>query len=302
MRKTTPGQGALLRATKAWITVFGQGPQIINGPDPALVAALHQAFPNAGNIEYRGCGTFGVTYQVVEPTGSTVVKVLRPYCNVARTEREIENLSAVTSTHVCRFIDEGRFQFQGHALRYLRTEYLDGSTLRARLAAGVLQGQELIRLCRHMARGLQALHAVGLIHRDLKPENIMLDGTRFVAIDLGLSRRDGAPSLTAANDFLGTCQYSSLEQLLSSRHVDIRSDLFSLGMTLYEAANGSAVLPYHAGRPQGRVECMNNLRHVPLPSLHSMGRMAPIVEHLLQIHAHRRTNSPQALIEELARI
>lgn len=275
---------------------------ITNAIDPALVQQLQLVFPNATGFGYLGEGAFGVTYRVDEPAGQTAIKILKPPYDIARTEREVTSLMAVESRYVSRFIDTGSFHFERNTLRYIRTEFLGGQTLRARLGNGRLSEAELRRLIQHMARGLEALHACGLTHRDLKPENIMLDGQRCVIIDLGFVKVHSAATLTINGDFVGTPQYAALEQLRSARHVDIRADLFSLGMVMYEAAHGSLQFAFHAGRQQTRNDCMQNLLSVALVDMEKLGSLASIVTKLLAVQAYNRTNSPRILIEELGSI
>jgi serine/threonine protein kinase len=274
-----------------------------NAPDAALLQALAVQFPDLTAIDYLGAGGCSTTYQLVEPTGSSAIKVLRPQFDLTRTDREVTSLRLINSPYVSKFIDEGVLTVAGSTVRYIRTEFLSGQSLRQKLVAeGPLSYAEDFRLGKHVARGLLELQRHGLTHRDLKPENVMLDGNRFVIIDLGLAKLEGAPSLTIAGDFVGTPQYAALEQLLSAKHVDIRADLFSLGMMLYEAMHGSMHLPYHFGRGQSRADCIQNLLHIPPPAMNSLGALSSLVTRLIAIQAYQRINTPADLIAEMGAI
>jgi eukaryotic-like serine/threonine-protein kinase len=96
-----------------------------------------------------------------------------------------------------------------------------------------------------VADALEHVHGQGVVHRDVKPLNLLLtkDGSRLLLTDFGLARDEEASRLTRRGDFLGTVRYMSPEQLLAQRvRVDRRSDIWSLGVSLYEAV--ALELPY----------------------------------------------------------
>src|SRR6185369_12365501 len=123
-------------------------------------------------------------------------------------------------------------------------EYVEGSTLASRIAAGPLPPGEAVRLGRQIAEGLAAAHGAGLIHRDLKAENVIITPSGQAKIlDFGLARpvspRDEESTLTEHGALLGTCHAMSPEQA-GGGEVDHRSDLFSLGSLLYQMLTGRA--------------------------------------------------------------
>jgi eukaryotic-like serine/threonine-protein kinase len=125
-------------------------------------------------------------------------------------------------------------------LPFLVMEYIDGPTLQQKLdQTGPLDLQEVLRIGRQIATGLEAAHAKGLIHRDIKPGNILLeDGTGHVKItDFGLARSADDASMTQSGVITGTPLYMSPEQA-QAHHIDHRSDLFSLGSVLYVMCSG----------------------------------------------------------------
>lgn len=128
---------------------------------------------------------------------------------------------------------------------FLVMEIVDGETLRERLNKCVLSIAQVIDLALQVLDGLAALARHGIVHRDIKPSNLMLKpearGVQVKLIDLGVARRVSQISTTAdsSEEFLvGTPNYMAPEQL-RAQHVDVRADVFSLGVVLYEALTGT---------------------------------------------------------------
>jgi serine/threonine protein kinase len=123
---------------------------------------------------------------------------------------------------------------------YLAYEYVPGESLRALLASRPLSIGSVVTIGAQLARALAAAHTVGVIHRDIKPENVMKTPSGVVKIlDFGLARVESAasPKLTQTGVIVGTPAYMAPEQVLG-QHVDFRTDLFALGLLIYELASG----------------------------------------------------------------
>jgi len=174
----------------------------------------------------------------------------------ARFQREVEAVGSLRHDHVVRAHDAGA-DAEGP---YLVMEYLDGQPLSRLVAGRRLQCAEACELVRHAALGLQAAHERGLVHRDVKPSNLVLARAgsiaRVVVIDWGLvkkmeePRAAGTPSpsdLTSDGAAMGTGDYIAPEQVHDARSVDIRADIYSLGVTLYSLLAGKP--PFHDRRP-----------------------------------------------------
>lgn len=169
------------------------------------------------------------------------IKILLPHLASSggareRFRREGQAAAAVVNDHVLPIyvVD----QWQGTP--YLVMQYIRGSTLQQRLAAeGPFQVRDVLRIGLHVARGLEAAHAQGLVHRDVKPSNILLDGGvgRALISDFGLARAADDASLTRSGMLAGTPQFMSPEQIRGER-LDPRSDLFSFGSVLYAMCTG----------------------------------------------------------------
>jgi len=184
---------------------------------------------------------------------------------------------------------------------FIATEYVEGETLRDRMARGRVEIEEATEIARQVARGLAAAHAAGIVHRDVKPGNIMLRRDGYVKLlDFGLAKvtvERGRPLDTSANTLvettpgmvIGTVAYMSPEQVRGDP-VDQRSDLFSLGAVLYEMACGRKAFP-----GDGAAEIMTAILRDDPPRAGLDGRLEPIVRRCLQKEPADRFPSAEAL-------
>jgi len=212
--------------------------------------------------------------------------------NLARYFREVALLSSMDSPHIVRFVDSG---FE-RGRYFLGMELLDGvSTLERLQRQGPLTPELVARIGRDMCQALVALGHQGLIHRDLKPANIMLrkQDDSAVLIDFGLAKANRDQTLTHEDDFLGTAEYIAPE-VISGERESVGSDMFSLGVTLYELVTD--VAPFHAkttyevlmriasGVP---AEPANRVRY-SIPS-----ELSELIERLMEPDPTRRLTDPE---------
>ena len=130
---------------------------------------------------------------------------------------------------------------------YLIMEYVAGTTLRERCAAGPITVSELLTIAHQIALGMAAAHDLGVVHRDLKAENVLITRAgRAKITDFGIAKLHGEDPLTSEGAVVGTFHAMSPEQALG-RAVDHRSDLFSFGSLMYESLAGES--PFHAETP-----------------------------------------------------
>jgi serine/threonine-protein kinase len=168
-----------------------------------------------------------------------------------RFEREARALSRLSHPHICGIFDVGHQD----GIDFLVMEYLEGETLRERIAAGPVPLPRAVEIGIQMADALDKAHGVGVVHRDLKPGNVMLTSTGVKILDFGLAKlasHPGAGAPPAASDVrtmlnpeqltqpgttLGTVAYMSPEQA-RGEDSDARGDVFALGAVLYEIVTG----------------------------------------------------------------
>ncbi len=154
-----------------------------------------------------------------------------------RFQREAQATAALNHPHICTLYDVG----EQDGASYLVMEFVEGQTLASRLREGPLPLDQLLRRAVEIAQALAAAHERGIIHRDLKPVNLMLTPAGIKVLDFGLAKFAGpegaALEATAAHTIVGTPAYMSPEQA-RGEELDPRSDMFSFGCVLYEAATG----------------------------------------------------------------
>lgn len=216
---------------------------------------MHSAFIDSLNLRegeifagrYRvvgeiGRGGMGRVYRAMdlELDVEVAVKVIRPEFldderMIIRFRNEILLAREVTHENVVRIHD---FAELGGA-RYITMQYVEGWTLRSQIdRSGPLPIDEIESLAGQICRGLEAARKKGIAHRDLKPQNILVDrkGHAYIA-DFGLARGQGQSGVSLTGVILGTPEYISPEQWKGERG-DFRSDIYSLGITLYEMVTG----------------------------------------------------------------
>jgi hypothetical protein len=189
-----------------------------------------------------GRGGMGVVYQAVDHVldEPVALKLLRrrdgeTETSSRRFRSEIKLARRVTHKNVCRIHDYG----EDRGLAYISMQYIEGVELRQRIrAGGGLPPNEACAIAGQIADGLQAIHDEGIVHRDLKAANVMIDGHGLARLmDFGIAKATGGEALTATGAIVGTPEDMSPEQF-GGDPVDARTDLYALGIILYEMLTG----------------------------------------------------------------
>lgn len=246
---------------------------------------LGQILADKYRIEERlsegGMGTvYRGTHVLMDKT--VAVKVLRPSFAadekiVARFSREARAASKISHPHALSVTDFGEAE---NGVVFLVMEYLNGKTLKAIIRQeGPMPLPRAVEILRQVGGALDAAHGEGVVHRDLKSDNIMLlssSGTDYAKVlDFGIAKikepeGEYNPALTAPDLVIGTPQYMSPEQCSQSPGIDARSDIYSLGVILYEMLVGH--VPFTGGSPTAIM-----LKHLqqPAPSVLDERRDVP---------------------------
>jgi serine/threonine-protein kinase len=225
--------------------------------------------------------------------------------------REARAAAAVTHSSIAAIYEVGE---EGDDV-FIAMEYIEGRTLRELVEEGPRPVAEAVRFAIDIARGLERAHASGVVHRDLKPENVIVDGDgRARILDFGLAklRADEAPVVsgalsqaetlvradlrTGAGTIVGTAAYMSPEQARGSA-VDARSDLFSLGVVLYELVTGRN--PFRGSTPVDTLSAV--LKDRPRPAGAWNPEVPPALEHVLDRLLAKEPGARLASATELVR-
>src|SRR5579884_2089304 len=210
-----------------------------------------------------GQGGMGAVFlaQQARPVRTVAVKVLLPPQHadadqqrifLARFRREADTVAKLEHKNILEIFEYSEAVVNHQPLAYLVMPYIRGGTLRERLddmrrAGDYLSFDHVLNYIDQIASALSYAHSLGVVHRDLKPANLLFhqDG-RLLLSDFGIARLAALPSLTLAGSFMGTAEYASPEQA-SASELDFRSDIYSLGIILYEMLTNT--VPFSGSNP-----------------------------------------------------
>jgi serine/threonine protein kinase len=188
---------------------------------------------------------------------------------------------------------------------YLAMEFVDGKPLSTAIASRELSDYDFVRIARDVAGALAEAHEQGIVHRDIKPDNVMIAGKRVKVLDFGIARQLGetarTPFQTEPGMVIGTVEYMSPEQALG-KPVDARTDIFSLGIVLYQALTGA--LPFAGGTSTETLLGIRRDEPKPLTSVRPdlPAELQAIVARCMEKDRERRYASAAELATDLERV
>jgi serine/threonine-protein kinase len=202
-------------------------------------------------IEELGTGGMGKVYKIVDKKikEKVALKLLKPEIStdkktIERFSNELKLARKISHRNICRMYDLG--EEEGN--HYITMEYVPGEDLKSTIIrVGQLSVAKTLFIAKQVCDGLAEAHKLGVVHRDLKPQNVMVDEEGNARImDFGIARSLKTKGITAAGVMIGTPEYMSPEQV-EGKEVDQRSDIYSLGVVIYEMVTGQ--VPFEGDTP-----------------------------------------------------
>jgi eukaryotic-like serine/threonine-protein kinase len=254
-------------------------------------------------LEKLGEGGMGVVYKAHDTklNRTVALKFLPSHIAPSDNERkrfihEAQSASALDHPNICTIheIDESP-QDQ----LFIVMSYYEGETLKSRIEQGPLKVEEAIDIANQVAKGLAKAHTHGIVHRDIKPANIIItkDGVAKI-VDFGLAKLGGGTLLTKTGTTIGTVAYMSPEQAQGEK-VDHRTDIWSLGVVLYEMLTGQR--PFRSDYEQALIYLIINGEPEPITKVRKdiSAGLDQIVSHALAMRADDRYQTMDEFREDL---
>ncbi|HLQ37586.1 MAG TPA: serine/threonine-protein kinase, partial [Planctomycetota bacterium] len=266
-----------------------------------------QPFKDYEILERVGAGAMGTVFKARHKKLNRIValKVLRP--SLARDERYVDRLrrearivASLSHPNVVTGFDLG----EEGGYHFFVMEFVEGKSLRALLQEwGMFPEAQVLKVGMQVTSALDHAYPRGIIHRDIKPGNVLIDPAGNIKLtDLGLAKGPTDMTITRDGATVGTPQYISPEQARSPADVDVRSDLYSLGATLYHMATGQP--PF---RGDSMAEVITKVLHDVAPSPRDLNPalsegLSLVIRKLLAKDVTRRYQTPRELLDDLERV
>jgi serine/threonine protein kinase/Tfp pilus assembly protein PilF len=254
-------------------------------------------------LQLLGEGGMGAVYKAAdrELDRFVALKVIRPELAsnpsiLARFKQELLLAHQVTHRNVIRIYDLG----EAEGVKFITMEFIEGRDLRTLIRDKKKYApEEAVDVIQQVCQALDAAHSVGVIHRDLKPQNIMQDAAgRILVMDFGLARTVEGDGMTQTGAIVGTMEYMSPEQALA-KDLDQRSDIFALGLILYEMLTGKQ--PFVAESALASLIKRTQERATPVSDVDAQipGALSGIVSKCLERDVNERYQNCSTILADL---
>lgn len=307
--RDTSGSQTNLARSSIWNRLF---PPSVDDPN----AQDEDVSPSGMQLEHFvireriGRGGMGAVFRAIDTRLDRVValKVLSPgqsrdAGSVKRFQNEAKAAARLDHENISRVFYIGEDQ----GLNFIAFEYVKGTNVREIIhSRGILPAAEAVNYALQIASALKHINKAGVVHRDIKPSNIIITpGGRAKLVDLGLARKESdnaSADLTSAGTTLGTFDYISPEQAKDPRNVDVRSDIYSLGCTLYHMLTGEP--PYGEGTVLQKL-LDHSGKNVPDPAAINKqlpSELSHIVQKMMASDPADRYQTPEELMYHLMQV
>lgn len=239
-------------------------------------------------------GGQGAVFLIEHPKfGETVLKIIQPEYQI-RTEREIETLSKIDNPATLKILESDYINVRGQRSLFTVTPYINGKDLEERIGTdGRLDELQIKQLLGSIAGVLDILWGERVVHRDIKPANILVDSDgRYILIDFGIARHLEETSITKTGFAIGTPGYMSPEQSYGNKLLTVKSDIFSLGITSYEALCGAHPFARNqllitssapVAKPVDKIDCSEEMSEMILKMISYRPAMRPMPKQIIEI-------------------
>jgi serine/threonine protein kinase len=240
-----------------------------------------------------------------------VVKIIHPHLVesrfISRFLREIKVLQTASSRHIVEIYDYGVNYVQEDLptpVSFIAMEYVEGLTVSAIIERlGSMSETNALSFARQISLALGELNQLGVIHRDIKSQNIMVTADNIAKIiDFGVAKNLAEQTITGTDVFAGTLSYASPEQLKDSRNVDVRSDLYSLGVVLAECITGKVPPRNRKGQHIFVDSRPDSTMPIKTKPLNPAGTTIEIIQRLIGLDPEDRYANPEALVNDIDRL
>lgn len=251
---------------------------------------------------FIGKGSFGSVYKTEKDGKFFAIKIFQSELLQteyrSRLDREIKAIQKISHPNVVKIHDFGKFAENNFEYFYIVMDLVEGRTLSEYI--GVVNEDRCIKIIESILDTIDSIHLQGVLHRDLKPDNIMINSKGVpIILDFGLAKLIDYSSITQTGDTVGTFYYMSPEQITDSKHLDNRSDYFSIGVIFYQLLTGT--LPHDAEYVPALIEQIKNQYPISPSELNSdiTNQTENVILKLLEKEPYRRYQSAVEIIEDL---